>query len=30
MDLEKVRLQEEKLQAQENANQKAKQQMLAQ
>jgi hypothetical protein len=30
MDLEKVRLQEEKLQAQEDANKKAKQQMLAQ
>jgi hypothetical protein len=29
MDLEKVRLQEEKLQAQEDANKKQKQQMLA-
>lgn len=29
MDLEKVRLQEEKLQVQEDANKKAKQQMLA-
>jgi len=30
MDLEKVRLQEEKLQAQQEANEKAKKQMLAQ